>query len=114
VIAYQRGLGTEFLTDLGLVVPSGLERYSQDGAQAYIPLEQLQVLNSADVLVWATEKPTDRAALERIPGFGLLEPVRAHRSVYTGWELSGAIYFSTPLSLPYVVDRLTPMLAAVV
>jgi iron complex transport system substrate-binding protein len=113
VIAYQRGLSTDFLTDLGLEVPRGLEKFSQDGAQAYIPLEQLPVLDAADVLVWATEKDSDRAALERVPGFARLEAVRSGRSLYTGWELSGAIYFTSPLSLPYVVDRLTPMLAQV-
>jgi iron complex transport system substrate-binding protein len=113
VIAYQRGLSTEFLTDLGLVVPAGLERFSQDGGQAYIPLEQLDVLDSADVLIWATEKDADQTALEQVPGFGLLKAVRAGRSLYTGWELAGAIYFTSPLSLPYVADRLTPMLSAV-
>ena len=31
-----------------------------EGGQAYIPLEQLSVLDDADVLLWATESPDDR------------------------------------------------------
>ena len=111
LIAYQKGLGTEFLTDLGFAIPSEIDTYVKEGEQAYIPVEKISVLNAADVLVWATEKDADRAALEKVPGFTSLTAVKAGRSVYTGGELSGAIYFSSPLSLPYVVDKLVPMLA---
>lgn len=112
VIAYQKGLSTEFLTSLGMEVPEGLEKFAKEG-QAYIPLEQLDVLDSADVLIWATETDKDKTNLEKVPGFKELKAVAAGRSVYTGGELAGAIYFTSPLSLPYVVDKLTPMLADV-
>ena len=39
-----------------------------------------------------------------------IEAVKAGRSLYTGGELAGAIYFSTVLSLPFVLDRLVPEL----
>lgn len=32
-------------------------------------------------------------------------------SPHTGGELAGAIYFTTVLSLPYVLDELVPQLA---
>ena len=35
------------------------------------------------------------------------------RSVFTGEELASAIYFSTILSLPYVLDQLVPELEKV-
>ncbi|MFJ3957612.1 ABC transporter substrate-binding protein [Arthrobacter sp. NPDC090010] len=110
VIAYQNGLSTEFLTELGLVVPAGLEKFAKD-AQAFIPLEQLSVLNQADVLIWATEKDSDETALHKVPGFDQLNAVKAGRSLYTGGILSGAIYFTSPLSLPYVLDHLVPELS---
>jgi iron complex transport system substrate-binding protein len=109
LVAYQDGFSTEFLTDLGLVIVPGLEKFAQD-AQAFIPLEQIGVLNDADVLIWATEKPEDEAALHQVPGFDKLTAVAQGRSLYTGGTLSGAIYFTTPLSLPYVVDTLVPMI----
>ena len=49
-IAYQDGLGTEFLTDLGFVIPEELDAYERGGQQAYIPVENLDVLNAGDVL----------------------------------------------------------------
>lgn len=42
----------------------------KDGEQAYIPWwRRSGVLNSADVLLWGTEKDADRTALEKVPGF---------------------------------------------
>lgn len=111
LIAYQRGLSTEFLTDLGFQIPAEIDPFVKDGEQAYIPVEKISVLNAADVLVWGTEKDADRAALEKVPGFTSLTAVRAGRSLYTGGELAGAIYFASPLSLPHVVDTLVPMLS---
>lgn len=46
-----------------------------------------------------------------MPGFTSLTAVKAGRSLYTGGELAGAIYFASPLSLPHVVDTLVPMLS---
>jgi len=110
VLASPAGYNTQFLTDLGFVVPRDIDVYAKD-AQAYIPLERLSVLDSADVLIWATEKPSDETALKKIPGFDRLKAVREGRSLYTGGVLSGAIYFTSPLSLPHVLDNLVPELA---
>ena len=113
VIASQAGLGTAFLTDLGLAIPPELTPFSKDGNQAYIPLEKLDVLDNADVLIWATDETSTEAALKKTPGFSQLKAVKAGRSIYTGAELSGAIYFASPLSLPVVIEQLVPRLTAV-
>ena len=110
-IAYQDGLSTAFLTDLGFSTLPGLDRYSQHGGQAYIPVERLSILDGADVLLWATEKPSDRTALEEVPLFQRLE-VREGRLVFTDGVTAGAIYFTSVLSLPHVLDRLVPALAS--
>jgi iron complex transport system substrate-binding protein len=114
VIAYQDGLSTAFLTDLGFVVPDVIGEFQQGEGQAYIPKERMiDVLDQADVLVWGTETDADRAAFEADPVFRRLEAYRKDRNVYTGGELAGAIYFTSLLSLPYVVRELVPLLAAV-
>ena len=113
VIAYQNGLSTDFLTDLGFDIPADIDAFATEGGQAYIPVEQLTVLNSADVLIWGTEADTDKTDLEQVPLFTSLEPVQAGESIYTGGELAAAIYFTSPLSLPYVLENLVPQLAAV-
>ncbi len=113
-IAYQEGLSTDFLTDLGFVVPEELVPFAPEGdvtfSQAVIPLEQLSVLNAGEVLIWATEDEQARADLEAQPLYHQLTPVREGNLVFTDKVLAGAIYFSTPLSLPYVLDHLVPLL----
>ncbi|MET0862748.1 MAG: ABC transporter substrate-binding protein, partial [Nakamurella sp.] len=52
VIAYQKGLSTDYLTDLGFDIPAELDAFATEGGQAYVPVEQLTVLDSADVLIW--------------------------------------------------------------
>lgn len=112
-IAYQDGLSTDFLTDLGFVIPKELSAYEREGEQAFIPVEKLDVLNAGDVLIWATEDDAAKAKLAENKLFGQLAAVKAGRSLYTGGELAGAIYFSTVLSLPYVLDTLVPQLERV-
>jgi len=112
-IAYQDGLSTDFLTDLGFVVPKELTAYASEEAQAYIPVEKLDVLDAGDVLIWATENDAAKAQLAENKLFGRLEAVQAGRSLYTGPVLAGAIYFATVLSLPYVLDTLVPELEKV-
>ncbi|QXC63328.1 ABC transporter substrate-binding protein [Aquihabitans sp. G128] len=110
-IAYQDGLSTDFLTDLGFEVPKVLDDYvTEDGGQAYIPIEKLSVLDDADLLIWGTEAPSDRGELEKEPLYRALEPVQDGHLVFTDGETAGAIYFTSVLSLPYVLDQLVPAL----
>ena len=113
-LAYPEGLSTAFLTDLGFVVPDELQRFAPPDAeisgQAPIPLEQLGALNAGKVLIWATEDAEARPALEAQPIYRQLTPVREGHLVFTDATLAGAIYFTTPLSLPYVLDNLVPLL----
>jgi iron complex transport system substrate-binding protein len=85
----------------------------REGEQVGISEERLDVLD-ADVIVFATEKPADIAALRKVPTFGKLGAVAEHRAVYTDGTLAGALYFLSPLSLPYALKRLTPQLEAAV
>nr|WP_314142457.1 ABC transporter substrate-binding protein [uncultured Rhodococcus sp.] len=111
-IAYQDGLSTDFLTELGFVIPDDVDAYvpADGGGQASIPLENLSVLNAADVLIWGTESPGDRAELEKEPVYDALEPVEDGNLVFTDGVTAGAIYFTSVLSLPYVIDKLAPAL----
>jgi iron complex transport system substrate-binding protein len=83
------------------------------GEQVGISEESLDVLD-ADVIVFATEKPSDVAALKKVPTFDKLAAVSERRAVFTDGTLAGAMYFISPLSLRYVLDRLTPQLEAAV
>lgn len=113
-IAYQDGLSTDFLTDLGFTIPSEIDAYAPadaSGGQAYIPVENLDVLNAADVLIWGTESDDDITALEGEAFVTAIDAMKNKSVVYTDGVTAGAIYFTSPLSLPYVLDALVPALA---
>lgn len=110
-IAYQEGLSTDFLTDLGFSIPPVLDDFATEG-QAYIPLEQLSVLDDGDVLLWATEEPEDRPNLEAEPLYNNLRAVQDGKLVFTDGVTAGAIYFTSPLSLPFVLDQIVPAFAS--
>ncbi|MET0821651.1 MAG: ABC transporter substrate-binding protein [Aeromicrobium sp.] len=107
---YQDGLSTEFLTYLGFTITPGLEKYSEGpGIQAAIPEEKLDVID-ADVIVFATEEAKNIDNLKAMPTFDTLKAVRDNRAVYTEGSVAGALYFITPASLMYALDKLTPQL----
>jgi iron complex transport system substrate-binding protein len=114
IYVYPDGLNTDFLTMLGFEInPKLTPLVENPGEQVGISEERMDVLE-ADVIVFATEKPSDVAALKKVPTFEKLAAVSEHRAVYTDATLAGALYFISPLSLPYVLDRLTPQLEAAV
>jgi iron complex transport system substrate-binding protein len=114
IYAYPDGLATDFLTMLGFKInPKLTPLIKKEGEQVGISAERLDVLE-ADVIVFATEKPADLPALKKVPTFNKLAAVSEHRTVYTDGTLAGALYFLSPLSLPYALDRLTPQLEAAV
>jgi iron complex transport system substrate-binding protein len=114
IYVYPAGLNTDFLTMLGFEINPKLTPLAENpGEQVGISEERMDVLD-ADVIVFATEKPADVAALKKVPTFEKLAAVAQHRAVYTDGTLAGALYFISPLSLPYVLDRLTPQLEAAV
>jgi iron complex transport system substrate-binding protein len=111
---YPPGLNTEFLSMLGFTVNPALTPLAPGpGQQAEISAENLSKID-ADVLVVAAEKPEDVTALEAVPTYARLGAVTGRRTVYTDPVLSGAMYFISPLSLPYVLEKLTPQLKAAV
>lgn len=112
-IASPAGLATDFLTDLGFVIPTEINPFIKDGAQAYVPLEKLSVLDAADVLIWATDDPDGTVDRNKNALCQRLAAVREKRSVDTGAELAAATYFTSVLSLGLVLDQLVPKLTAV-
>lgn len=112
-VAYRSGPSTAFLTSLGLTVPA-VGDTAKSIQLAYIPADQFSTaLGQADVLIWGTESDEQTAALKADPAFKDLGSSMLNRSIFAGNELTGAINFSSPLSLTYVVDQLVPQLTRV-
>lgn len=103
---YPQGINTDFLTELGFSMSGGLEKFqAQAGQQAQVPGENIDLIDS-DVVVFATESQQQFDELQGWAPTGTLKAVQEGRTVYTDGELAGAIYFLTPLSQLYVLDRL--------
>lgn len=105
------GPRTEFLTQMGLVVPEGIGRYV-DGDSAFVPRDRMAaVLDEADVVIWTTENDAESGALLADPTVAALRSTTRNRAVFTDRDLAGAIAFGTVLSYPVVADRLPPLLS---
>lgn len=111
VIASIPSWKTEFLTQMGLVIPDDIAAYGRGDDRAYLSPDNLAPLDEADVLVWKTESDADVAALLANPAIADLRATRENRNVFLTKEQSGAIAFSSPLSLPVVSEQLPPLLA---
>ncbi|MGX5653682.1 iron-siderophore ABC transporter substrate-binding protein [Geodermatophilus nigrescens] len=95
-------LRTQFFTDLGFTVPETSTDVSQ---------ERLDLLD-ADVLA---VNGYDQAAADADTLFSALDVVTSGRTVLLGTysgDVSAALGFGSPLSLPYLVDEVVPALAA--
>ena len=111
VIASIPSWKTEFLTQMGFVIPEGIAAYGRGDDRAYLDPNNPAPLDEADVLIWKTESQADIDALLAIPGIANLRATRESRNVFTTKEQAGAIAFCSPLSLPFVADQLPPLLA---
>lgn len=107
---YPDGLSTSLPHRPGLHDDAGPRRLRpRPRSQAEISAENTALIE-ADVVVFATE---DADMFDMLQGFGTIDTLPAvaeNRAIYTDGTLAGALYFLTPLSLEYALDRLTPML----
>ncbi|MET9256467.1 iron-siderophore ABC transporter substrate-binding protein [Streptomyces sp. NPDC003717] len=104
------------LHSLGFTLPADLGKVVGDSFGANLSKERTDLLDT-DALVWLVADPAkDAAKLRKDPLYGDLDVVKQGREVYVSenTDFGHAISFVSPLSLPYVVDRMAPMLSAAV
>ncbi|WP_299953891.1 iron-siderophore ABC transporter substrate-binding protein [uncultured Modestobacter sp.] len=98
----QDDLRTQFFTDLGFSVPEASTDVSQ---------ERLDLLD-AEVLVLNGYTAEDTAAEPLLAALPVVTEDRTvHLGSYSG-EVSAALGYGSPLSLPWLLDRVEPALAA--
>lgn len=102
---------SRFLTSLGFKIPPEVAKLAGDSFTASISAEQLQLLNSANLVVWNVDTPADRATVESNPIYQQLEVRRAGRDLFLDERANAALSFGTVLSLPFLLDSLVPQLA---
>ncbi len=106
---------TRFLTSLGFVLPEEIADLTGDRDGADISEEQLRLFDR-DLLLWNIGfYPQLEDELRDNEIYQQLDVAREGRDIFLSDEvLSGALTWSSVLSLPYALDRIAPMLAAAV
>lgn len=104
------------LTDLGFTLPPGLAEVTGKEFGANLSRERTDMLDTG-VLIWLVDSyDTDRAKVQADPLYSRLKVKTEGRDIYLENEelVGAATSFITPLSLPFLLDRLVPQLAAAV
>ncbi|MEL6510715.1 MAG: iron-siderophore ABC transporter substrate-binding protein [Pseudomonadota bacterium] len=106
-----RDLRGRFLQDLGFQFPtavSGIDDFDPNFIR--IPHEAIGVVDT-DLVVWV-DTPDVNDVLAAIPLRHTMQAFQEGREIYTDYELTGALNHSSPLSLPYALDRIAPLIEA--
>lgn len=110
----SQDLRSRLLADLGFRVPPEIDDAAGEGGFfAPLSLEQAELVDG-DVLVWITATRAELDAVRDLPVRATLDVQREGREVFLPFELNGAMSFSSPLSIPYLLDGLVPELQAAV
>lgn len=104
----------QLLTDLGFRLPEDLSTFTEGSFGGNISMERVDLLD-VDVIIWLDADP-DQEPLAS-PLYRNLRVHREGREVFLASytdPLGAATSFVTPLSIPYLLDGLVPMLAAAI
>ncbi|AXK34908.1 iron-siderophore ABC transporter substrate-binding protein [Streptomyces armeniacus] len=107
---------SRILTGLGFELPADLDKVVGDEFGAQISKERTDLLDT-DAVVWLAAEPAkDEAKLHKDPIYADLGVAKDRREVYVdeSSDYGNSVSFVTVLSLPYMLDRLVPQLAAAV
>ncbi|MFJ5262394.1 iron-siderophore ABC transporter substrate-binding protein [Streptomyces sp. NPDC088387] len=107
---------SHLLGDLGFTLPKDLDKAIGDQFGANISKERTDLLDQ-DVVVWQVGDVTkDADTLHKDASYKDLNVVKQGREVFVNEtsDYGNALSMGTVLSLPYVLDRLVPQLAAAV
>ena len=104
---------SRFFGRLGFVTPQEID--DQAGEEFYLKVSKENAsLLDRDVLIWDQVSYTEggKETLEDDPIFSAFDTMEEGRVVYTLGDMEFAYAFQSVLSLPYVLDRIVPLLEA--
>ncbi|WP_329126471.1 iron-siderophore ABC transporter substrate-binding protein [Streptomyces sp. NBC_01465] len=107
---------SRLLNALGFTLPTDLSKVVGDAFGANISKERTDLLDTKAIVWIVTDPAKDGKKLHADPLYGKLAVAQQGREVLVkeSSTFGSAISFVSPLSLPYTVDRLVPMLTAAV
>jgi iron complex transport system substrate-binding protein len=109
----SQDIRSRLLSDLGFVIPKEYDTIAGSAFYASFSAEQISLLD-VNALIWIISDPTGIAAIKASPLRNGLTALTEGREVFTDQLTAGAFSFSSPLSIPYLLDELVPDLSAAV
>jgi iron complex transport system substrate-binding protein len=111
---YSSGdVANQSLAELGMSVPAEHDAMA-DGVFVNLSAEQLNVLDVLDLLIVLDDTGETEANLAAHPTFSSTQVHQEGRAVIPAFDVMVAMSFNTPLSIPYYLTELAPMLTAAV
>ena len=107
---------SRLLTDLGFKLPTDLDKVIGDEFGANISKERTDLLDTGAIVWIVSDVDKDAAKLHKNALYGDLNVVKQGREVYVkeSSDYGNSVSFVSVLSLPYMLERLVPQLAAAV
>ena len=102
---------SRFFQQLGFVTPAEIDEEAGDSFYLQVSKENAEILDR-DLLVWDQVSYTEggRDTIEDDPILSALAAMEDGRAVYTEGDMEFAYAFNSVLSLPFVLDRIVPLL----
>ncbi|TRW99187.1 ABC transporter substrate-binding protein [Paracoccus sp. M683] len=108
-VGYRSDAGANLLLKkLGLQTPPEFDALVQPNGQFSVSPERIDLFD-LDAVLWLVD-PDTAQRIQDMPVYQQTRLAREGRSVWADPELTGALSFMSPLSIPYALDRLAPVL----
>jgi iron complex transport system substrate-binding protein len=109
---YSSGdLANQLLAELGMHVPEEFDAIAE-GVYISISAERVDMLDQLDTFIWLDETGEHPARAAAMPTFAATRLHSEGREIALPFDVVMAIAFNTPLSIPYYLEQLAPMLDA--
>jgi len=109
----SRDTRSRLLEHLGFEVPSEYDELAGESFFASFSAERMDLLDT-DVIVWLASSDEGIQTIKELPMRTGVDAVSEGREIFLGKLLGGAFSFSSPLSIPFLLEQLVPALAAAV
>jgi iron complex transport system substrate-binding protein len=104
-------IGNQMLAELGMSVPASFDDLA-DGVFISLSTEQFEILDQLDTFIWMDAEGLAETQVAQIPTYTATQLHTEGRSVFPSHDMVLAMSFNTPLSIPYFLEELAPMLEA--
>jgi iron complex transport system substrate-binding protein len=112
ITTYSSGdLANQLLSELGMHVPEELDAIA-DGIYITISPENVEMLDQLDTFIWLDDTGQAATRAAAMPTFAATRLHREGREIAPDLDIVAAIAFNTPLSIPFYLERLAPLLDA--